>query len=362
MKEARSTARRLILGMPLALMLAACSDSTGLDKTEFDALETAASVQNVTSVAGAEGDALIGLGLAGEALASHGGASAALVPSRSGGEGLLPGAEAARRLALDPAAMFPSNLLGKTLVYDVEAEQYVVDEAASGAPEDGVRFLYYAINPVTGRPAAPLNQLGYLDLIDQSTPASTRLGIRVVDTSGGTEVELLDYYIDVSYEQTSERVDVFLKAVGSVSDGSKTLEFDLDRTASFTEGSESFDFAVDHTLSVAGTNNSINLRGEAAIPVGDEEPATFTATMTIRHGGNEAVLEATVAESGALSGELTHNGVTAVVLGGTTDAPSFTRADGSALSAAELEALDDVWEAVEGVFDFAEQVFSPSDE
>ena len=64
-----------------------------------------------------------------------------------------------------------------TFVWDLETDVYVASDL-SGAPAQGVRFILYAINPVTGLPVQTLDELGYVDVIDVST--STTLGTHVL--------------------------------------------------------------------------------------------------------------------------------------------------------------------------------------
>ena len=50
-------------------------------------------------------------------------------------------------------AGIPSAVLGTTFVWDLDSGTYVASDL-SGAPAQGVRFILYAINPVTGLPVA----------------------------------------------------------------------------------------------------------------------------------------------------------------------------------------------------------------
>ncbi|MFL5493419.1 MAG: hypothetical protein ACJ8DC_03440, partial [Gemmatimonadales bacterium] len=93
----------------------------------------------------------------------------------------------ASRIQASVAAL-PSSVLGKTYVWDTTTGVYVQSDL-SGAPSNGVRFVLYAINPVTLRPVDPLSEVGYVDVIDES--GSSTIAVRVLVVSNGTTY--LDY-------------------------------------------------------------------------------------------------------------------------------------------------------------------------
>ena len=70
-------------------------------------------------------------------------------------------------------AVLPAEVLGKTFEYNSGTAQYEATERA-GAPANGVRFILYAINPVTQVPVEPLTEAGYADVLDESTATDQR--------------------------------------------------------------------------------------------------------------------------------------------------------------------------------------------
>lgn len=358
----------------LAGLIAGCeSDATG-PGGEFDEEAAAADVAAVLNAA--DDDIVVTLLLAAEGLASAGG-SASMMPalaapsSGSGGFGTL-GAFGSARLeaaasrllpSLSPATLslaaepiLPSNLLGVTFVWD--GTGYVPDEAREGAPANGVRFVVYAIHPITRQPAEPLVEVGHLDLTDEGTASSTRLGIRLVDSSGAEDVELVDYFIDVSFTVTETTSTVVLAALGFVSDGSETLDFDLDQTLSFAEAGGG-SLSVDYDFAIEGSGLALSFVALATFDAETEESAGVSVTLTLSQGANAVVLSATESAAGALDGEITFNGETAILVTGTAASPQFTRPDGSELTAAEVQALVDIVDAVTEVLIFAEELFAP---
>ncbi len=351
-------ARTAAIALAIGLVAAGCdSAKVAGPNGPYDPQGAATAAQNVTGVP-ADANALSSIGLAADVLA--GTISAQLVPGPTSPAGLLPSYDRARRYAEQPAGlpMFPSNLLGKTLVWSTTDGYYVIDPDAMDAPANGVRIIYYAIDPTTQRPAAPLNALGYVDLTDLSTAASTRLGIKVVRTSP-TSAVLADYYVDASYTETTTAVTATLGAVGLLSDGSSQVDFDLSQTVTISQSSDFLQLAIDYSVSRSGTDDTIHLIGTGQIAIGQEEPFTFDVTMTVTHDGSTAVLATTLAQDGSIDGQLTYNGDAMVIIGGTAESPTFTHPDGSALSDADVQALQKLWQAIDDLFAFAENVFQP---
>lgn len=71
--------------------------------------------------------------------------------------------QARAELSGSTAAVIPAPLLGKTMEYSVGQGRYVVGER-TGAPANGVRFVLYAVDPLTEDIVTPLVETGYVDL------------------------------------------------------------------------------------------------------------------------------------------------------------------------------------------------------
>lgn len=350
---------RLAAMVVLAAALGACGDdSSTAPRTEFDAERAADALASVLSTADGNEDVYASLELVGQTLSTSPSASAALLPGGAGPASLLPSPAAAR--TLDPAAaMFPSNLLGRTLVYDPAVDRYVVDEEATGAPENGVRFIYYAIDPISRRPAEPLNALGHLDLTDESSPASTRLGVEVVSApEGAAPVTLIDYFIDAAYAVTVGTAEVVLTAEGYLSDGDERLDFDLAQSVKVTEG-EALEVAIDHQLELAEAGIAVALRTDTHVQA--EGGIGSTATLELMHGGESVVMEIAQVSATQVEGTVSHNGKTAIVIDGAPGQLTFTRPDGSAIGQAEIQALLVLRDGIAAVAEFAEKIFAVFD-
>jgi hypothetical protein len=346
----------LITALPLALFVAACGESSTGPGGTFDPEATRQDVESVTSAIDSD-ELLAGLGLIGNSLGNQLGSPSIVAPSAD----ILPTVDHLRSFALagggSAGPIFPSNLLGVTFVYDDQVGDYV-PSALPGAPANGVRFMYYAMNPVTEQPVVPLVELGYVDLIDLSTPSSTRLQVLLVDTSGAAAATLVDYFVDGSFTLNGTTLSVTLLADGFISDGTDQLDFVLSESGSFTEGASTFDLTASHVMSVPNQNISLNLNGSATLPL--DESATLAAAfaVSISDGENVAVLTLNLTNTSA-EGTITYNGVVVIVITGTENSLTFARPDGTELSAEEIQALDDIGKVADDMFEFAEGILEP---
>ncbi len=343
-----------LTSLALAVYATACDSGTG-PSANFDPQATATSVQEVVAAFQANQDALASMNLATQAL---GASMAGQMLPRNPGQ-ILPSPSAAQSIARDLTveAIFPSNALGVTFVYDATQGTYVPSDQA-GAPANGVRIIYYAVNPITHAPVEPLNALGYIDLTDESTPASVRLGIKIVQT-GDTDVTLADYYIDAAYTQTQTELGIQLASVGYVSNGTDELDFDLSETLTLSSTS-GLEITMDYQASLAGKDVSVRFQGTGTLDPQTNEPASLSATFTLQNGSDQVVLDVTFTSNNSIDGTLAFNGTTVVNISGASDNPSFTKADGSALTQSDMQALQSIWTSVGDLFNFVSDLFGPA--
>lgn len=80
----------------------------------------------------------------------------------------------------------PASSLGKTFEWDVVDDRYEMT-ARTGAPDDGVLFVLYTINPITRAPAEPLVEVGSVSITQGGTANSPSATVTVRNT-GGTSV------------------------------------------------------------------------------------------------------------------------------------------------------------------------------
>jgi hypothetical protein len=155
-------------------------------------------------------------------------------------------------------ALFPADVLGKTLVWSTDSSRYVVGQQAGG-PANGIRILLYAVNPVTLEPVQPLQQLGYLDLTDESTAQANKLG--VVLTLGTSTIA------SYSVQTVRNTYSVTLTSTGYIKSADGTQQVDFTISSSFRSQSGVGTFVYDLRgsdgtvvhLVVAGTSGNGNI-------------------------------------------------------------------------------------------------------
>jgi hypothetical protein len=234
--------------------------------------------------------------------------------------------------------VFPSDILGNTYVYNVDTQQYEADPTQTEAPANGVRFILYAVDPIIGQVLTPLQEIGTLDLTDESTPSADV--VRLLAVVNGTTY--LDYLASASRTSTGTAT---LNALGFVANGVAQVDFDLTFAASASG------IAADYLLSA--NDNSIHLVASLAAA------GSVTATVTISDGTNAVALAFTAAGT-TLDGTVKYNNSTVVLISGTPDNPVFTRADGTALTQSEIAALQYLGAIFEEIFDHFDDLLGPA--
>jgi hypothetical protein len=119
--------------------------------------------------------------------------------------------------------------LGRTYVYDASLRRYVLAPERTGASASGVRFILYAVNPVTHEPIVA-TEIGHADLIDEGRARATGIGLRLIVVSEGTTY--LDYRVGIEGSPNSGALAV----TGFLTDGTTRLDFDIDVTGTAGPG------------------------------------------------------------------------------------------------------------------------------
>jgi hypothetical protein len=231
------------------------------------------------------------------------------------------------------AVILPSEVLGTTFIWDAGSTDYIASERTD-APDDGVRFVLYDLEPGSGMPAEPLSEVGYLDLHDLSTASAD--AARLVVATGG--VTRFDYRVSATGTESDGSANV----LGFVSNGEHRIDFDLrnditstattdhlvvDWELGFPQLGLELGYAIDLLSNDAGSEADwdMSLRG----PNGYVD-ATGTTGSTATTNSEHFVFEVNGAEFAEYS----------CVTGG---ACGFTRPDGSPLTGDEEDALDMFW-------------------
>jgi hypothetical protein len=258
---------------------------------------------------------------------------------------ILPGSGAGISASV---AAIPPAALGKTYEYSIAEDRYV-ESGRTGAPANGVRFLLYAINPVTGRPVSPLNEVGYADVRDLSS-GSTR-SARVVVVSDG--VTYLDYTVGATATSTGGTINIG----GFITDGTTRADFDLDNTVTATSGGGAR-LNLDYQLDVPSRDVHIDF---TMVFDGGDTP-TAGLDLTVRGPNGTVTLKGDFSfdQGGALQ-VLVNGSLFANITADAGQELVITGANGQALSQAETEALYDVFDVFAESFDVFFDLLSPVD-
>jgi hypothetical protein len=239
-------------------------------------------------------------------------------------------------------AAVPASVAGKTFVYDPATASYVASDL-SGAPANGVRFILYAVNPITYAPEEPLNPAGHVDLIDLS--AGTTQAAQVLVVSGG--ITYVNYTVTATSGTSSGRVTV----IGYVTDGITQANINLQSTMTFTAG-----LTLTYSLDLPQRDVSIDLivsANDISQPTGD-----ITINLTMRGPNGTVTMSGQFSEtSGTLNIAVNGHAFATITTSGTTT--TITRNDGTPLAADELQALEGVFELQAGAFTSFDQMLAP---
>jgi hypothetical protein len=241
------------------------------------------------------------------------------------------------RPSFSTAAILDEHL-GVTFTYDPETDQYGPSDL-TGAPENGVRFIVYAVNGVTGMPVEPLIEVGYADVV------ATETTVRVELVSAG--VTYLDYAVGFTGTASGVRVTVS----GFVTNGDDRVDFDLD--THITSDLESV--TLDYSLTVP-TRGGFRIDFE-----GEMSGSTVTTSLEARGPHGTVTISGTqTTTSGSFEVEV--NGeLFATVTMPETGPTVIAGAEGQALTQAELQALQELLTIFIEGFDFIGDLLDPVD-
>lgn len=353
--SAFQSGRGTIVAAMFAVALAACGDETGPVMKVRPPGNAYVAADSIMESVGKHEGFFVTLDLASRVLwDTESGAELSL--DRAPSAQVLPGALAAKLVAMDPArgALIPGTAKGKTYVFDPEQGKYVVDPTRPGAPTSGARFIHYAIDIFRRVPSTPLIELGYLDLTDESTLSGPRITVRLRSDSD----TLVDYTLGVTSRVSGSEEEVTVGAEGYLFDGELRLDLDLRETVTRIQGADGYNIAVDYTLAIAGSGQeSSSLRLEATEASSSWENG-MELTVTARAGNDVVVLEAGISGQ-TIEGQVTRGDRQVALIRGSSTSPQFDHPDGGEFTQQELSELRTIWSAAAQLVGFAHSIFTP---
>jgi hypothetical protein len=347
--------------LAVAALIGLMSGCGGNDSTAPDApFDPSGTTSDIGAIeASYESDAMYGFQSAMPAISATLGESSAAValrasPSKimaSGKSGAREYASAVARLYTQPTtgmrpvgsrAAILDEHLGKTFVRNAETLEYEVSDR-TGAPSNGVRFIVYAVNPISGQPVTPLQEVGYADV--EVTQTTTSASIRIELVSGN--VTYLDYTVGATGSQTAVAVNVS----GFVSNGEDRVNFDLDMHADVEDNIFTFDYSL-----------SVPTRGNFRMDLEETWNANTSAvnsSLELRGPHGTVTIVGNWADNaGTYNVEVNGDPFATITVTQGAD-PVITGADGQPLTEEELHALQEIYLVFLGGFDFFEDLLDP---
>jgi len=204
------------------------------------------------------------------------------------------------------AALFPPALAGKTFEWNFTLSQYDTT-ARTGAPTNGVRFILYAIDPLTGNPAgpAPGTEVGYIDLKDETGSGSPKVHV-IVAGVGGTPV-YVDYTVRIGGQSPTS---VTINTSGYITNGADSpdsLRFDGAITAALA-GNNGFSVTEDVSFDV--NSHDIHVRNWQRVTITQtttETTISLRLSFRFEHGSEVITLDGRLDAdiAGNVNGEFT---------------------------------------------------------
>jgi hypothetical protein len=239
-------------------------------------------------------------------------------------------------------AAVPPEVAGKTFEYDAATGSYAAG-VRTGAPANGVRFILYAVDPVSYVPVEPLTETGHVDLTDLSAGSTQAARVEVV--SGG--ITYINYTVSATTTSTSGRVSV----IGMVTDGAIQATVNLRSTVTYTGG-----LTLTYSLDLPQRDVSIDLTISASNI--NEPSGTIIINLLMRGPNGTVAMTGEFTETiGDVNVRINGSAFATVATDGVTT--TITRNDGTPLADDEYAALQGVFEIQAGAFTSFDQMLAP---
>lgn len=283
--------------------------------------------------------------------------------ARSGAQAFLPGLVQGRKLQmLTPqlsvsaaqGTIIPDSLYGRVYEWNDTTDAYVFRDSTV-ANLHGVRFLLYAVG-LDNQVFEPATAIGTLDIVDASTQSALQLNVLVRNNAGTTT------YIDYTVELTGNSSTAQATASGTIRNGlaapnNKALEFNETLTVTANSIRVNATFALNNPATTLMLTESLSFNDPDLVINADfriiqnQQTIRTMGRITINNLSQDLDVKITVYVDGhpvaSISGDPTAPGTL------------WVDAGGEPLSAADLAALDDLFDALEQFDAAISSLFSP---
>ena len=234
---------------------------------------------------------------------------------------------------------------GKTFVYDFTKQDYVVDPDRAGAPANGVRFIVYEHDRLTGKPTSD-TEIGHADLLDEGDASVEDIVLRLVVVVDGRTA--IDYRTSVDHLGDAGAITVD----GYLQDDQDRLDFSIEVAGSDRGGQG----AVDVTFEMGIADRDFRIEG---MVMGTEaDGGRGEVDVSVRHGTESIRVDVSGSDT-SIDGTFYLNGAVFATVSGDPDEPTFVGADGNDLTAPEVLVLFRIVHVLDDVFDLFEELVEP---
>ena len=283
---------------------------------------------------------------------------------RKGAQAFLPGLAQGQKLQLllpqlslsaAQGAIIPDSMFGRVFEWDTAGVgQYSwQDSTISGL--NGVRFILYAVG-LDGQIFEPVTPIGTLDIIDASTQSALHLHVLVRNSAGTTT------FVDYTVELTGTSTTAQATATGSIQNGlaqpnHKQLEFNEALTVTSSTIRVTATFALNNPATTLMLNESLTFNDPDLIINADfriiqnQQTIRTVGRITINSLSHDLDVSITVYVDG--------HPVASIAGDPTLPGTQWVDAGGEPLTAADLAALDDLFDALEQLDGAVSGLFSP---
>ncbi len=265
------------------------------------------------------------------------------------------------------AALFPPAFVGKTFEWDFALQQYDTT-ARTGAPSDGVRFILYAIDPLTEMPVgpAPGTEVGYVDLKDEGNASQPKVHV-IVAGVGGAPV-YVDYTVTLTSQSASQ---VKINTAGYITNGADSPD-SLRFNGAITVNGSATSVSVTEDVSFDVNSHEVHVRNWQRVTLtqsGNGFAISLRLSFRFEHAGEVVTLEGNLnadETTGDVSGTVTSKvdgGLYATCsLTGTSNSFTLTcqGADADGLNADDNATLDALGDAAGNVSTMFEGILGPA--
>jgi len=247
--------------------------------------------------------------------------------------------------------IIPDTMYGRVFEWDTALNQYRY-QGTTVANLTGVRFVLYATG-LDGQVVEPVSAIGTLDIIDQSTP--TKLQLQILVKGGATT------YVDYTASFTSGVTSATATVSGTITNGlsggdNKTLSFDETLSVNGGGANVQATFALNNPAITLMLNESVAFNDPNIIINADFK--LIQNGQTIRAVGHITINNLTSAVT--VSVTVYVDGHPVASISGDPATAQWVDAGGQPLTAADLLALEKLFDAFENFGNTVSHRFAPA--